>query len=263
MRQRVMRRFRRVSIAQDLQVSMSTQGASTSSPSSSSTPWWTYDVFLGFRGEDTRKSFTDHLYNALIRKGIFTFKDDEKLERGKFISQELVKAIEESRFAIVIFSTNFAFSTWCLDELVHVVRCSRRKEKKLEVFLIFYHVEPSDVRKQRGTFAEAFDKYKESSKESIEKVEVWRSTLTDVANLSGWDLQDRHDFQPKELVELDLKYSKCEDLWKGAKCLGKLKSINLSHSNNLIWTPDFSKATGLEWWSGIYNIEASPTGTLL
>ncbi|KAF3951734.1 hypothetical protein CMV_022644 [Castanea mollissima] len=30
--------------AQDLQVSMSTQGASTSSPSSSSTPRWTYEV---------------------------------------------------------------------------------------------------------------------------------------------------------------------------------------------------------------------------
>ena len=96
-------------IARDLPVSMSTQGASTSSPSSSSTPRWSYDVFLNFRGEDTRKSFTDHLYNALKNKGILTFRDDENLERGKFISQELVKAIEESRFAIVIFSINYGF----------------------------------------------------------------------------------------------------------------------------------------------------------
>ena len=57
--------------------------------SSSSTPQWNYDVFLSFRGEDTRKSFTDHLYYALKQKGIFTFKDDEKLERGKLISLEL------------------------------------------------------------------------------------------------------------------------------------------------------------------------------
>ena len=174
---------------------MSTQGASTSSPSSSSTPRWTYDVFLSFRGEDTRKGFTDHLYNALKNKGILTFRDDEKLERGKFISQELVKAIEESRFAIVIFSINFAFSTWCLDELVHIVRC--RKEKGLEVYPIFYHVDPSDVRKQKGTFAKAFDEYKESFKESIEKVKTWKSTLTEVANLSGWDLQDRYNFHHK------------------------------------------------------------------
>nr|XP_023910806.1 disease resistance protein TAO1-like [Quercus suber] len=53
-------------------------------------------------------------------------------------------------------------------------------------------------------------------------------------------------FQPKELVELDLQYSKCEYLWEGAKCLGKLKSIYLSHTKNLIWTPDFSEATRLE-----------------
>ena len=175
---------------------MSTQGASTSSPSSfSSTPRWTYDVFLSFRGEDTRKSFTDHLYSALENKGILTFRDDEKLDGGKFISQELVKAIEESKFAIVIFSINYAFSTWCLDELVHIVRC--RKEKGLEVLPIFYHVDPSDVRKQMGTFAKAFDEYKESFKESIEKVETWRSTLREVANLSGLDLQNRYNFHDK------------------------------------------------------------------
>nr|XP_023919555.1 disease resistance-like protein DSC2 isoform X1 [Quercus suber] len=57
-------------------------------------------------------------------------------------------------------------------------------------------------------------------------------------------------FQPKELVELDLQYSKCEYLWEGGKCLGKLKSINLSHSNNLIWTPDFSEVTRLELCRG-------------
>ena len=171
---------------------MSTQEASTSSPSSSG---WTYDVFLSFRGKDTRKNFTDHLYNALKNKGILTFRDDEKLERGKFISQELLKAIEESRFAIVIFSINYAFSTWCLDELVHIVRCM--KETGLEVLPIFYQVDPFDVRKQKGTFAKAFDEHKESFKESIEKVETWRITLREVANISGWDLLNRYNFLDK------------------------------------------------------------------
>ena len=36
-----------------------------SSSSSSSGHRWNYDVFLSFRGEDTRKNFTDHLYTAL------------------------------------------------------------------------------------------------------------------------------------------------------------------------------------------------------
>ena len=57
---------------------------SSSFPSSSSSSYtgrWKYDVFLSFRGEDTRYKFMGHLYEALIQKGIVTFKDDEKLER--------------------------------------------------------------------------------------------------------------------------------------------------------------------------------------
>ena len=89
----------------------------SNSPSSSfsSGRKWKYDVFLSFRGEDTRKSFTDHLYTTLKQKGIFTFRDDEELERGKPIKPELLEAIEESLYAIVILSKNYAYSTWCLD----------------------------------------------------------------------------------------------------------------------------------------------------
>ena len=168
---------------------MSAQGPSRSSPSSSSTPRWKYDVFLSFRGADTRKSFTDHLYTALQRKGILTFRDDEKLERGKSISSELLTAIEESRFAIIVLSRNYASSTWCLNELTQIVRCM--KETGLTILPVFYDVDPSDVRKQTGIFGQAFDKYEECFKENIEKVETWRSALREVTNLSGWHLQDR------------------------------------------------------------------------
>nr|XP_023921554.1 TMV resistance protein N-like isoform X2 [Quercus suber] len=178
---------------------MSTQGASTSSPSSSSTPRQTYEVFLSFRGKDTRKSFTDHLYNALIRKGIFTFRDDENLERGRSISQELMKAIEESKFAIVILSINYAFSTWCLDELVHIVRCM--EETGLEVMPIFYHMNASDVREQTGTFAKAFDEHEKRALDEHE-MERWRKALRVVANLSGWDLKNRYESEfIQEIVE--------------------------------------------------------------
>ncbi|KAM7469049.1 hypothetical protein LguiA_007232 [Lonicera macranthoides] len=46
---------------------------------------WKYDVFLSFRGEDIRKTFIDHLYSTLVRSGIYTFKDDERLETGESI----------------------------------------------------------------------------------------------------------------------------------------------------------------------------------
>ena len=181
---------------QELSLSMSTQGALTPLPSSSSSkPRWEYEVFLSFRGEDTRRNFTDHLFHALEKKGIFTFRDDERLERGTSIPEELLKAIEESRFAIVIFSKNYAFSKWCLDELVHIVRC---KEKVgLKVVPIFYHVNPSAVRHQEGTFAKAFEEHEERFKEGIKKVKTWRDALSKVANLAGWDLQDRYTFHNK------------------------------------------------------------------
>ena len=73
---------------------------------------WKYDVFLSFKGEDTRNKFMCHLHDALIQKGIVTFKDDENLDRGKPISSKLLKAIEESKFAIVILSENYASPTW-------------------------------------------------------------------------------------------------------------------------------------------------------
>ena len=90
------------------------------SSSSTSVLRWNYDVFLSFRGEDTRYKFTDHLYAALRNRSIRTFRDD-KLKRGEEIAPELLKVIEESRLSIVVFSENYASSRWCLDELVKIM----------------------------------------------------------------------------------------------------------------------------------------------
>ncbi|KAM6565485.1 hypothetical protein CsatA_024613 [Cannabis sativa] len=152
---------------------------------------WKFDVFLSFRGEDTRKSFTDHLYSALEKKGIHTFRDDDKLKRGNSIAPELLKAIEESRFAVVVFSPNYAFSKWCLEEVSKITDC-RHKMGQI-VFPVFYHVDPSHVRKQTGLFGEAFAKHDDESLKdhSFEKVKKWRTSLFEIANLSGWDLKER------------------------------------------------------------------------
>nr|CAN66815.1 hypothetical protein VITISV_034308 [Vitis vinifera] len=56
-----------------------------------------YDVFLSFRGEDTRNNFTAHLDKELRAQGIDSFIIEEKLERGKAISSTLVAAIENSK----------------------------------------------------------------------------------------------------------------------------------------------------------------------
>ena len=159
-----------------------------SSSSSSSSPW-KYDVFLRFRGKNTRKKFTDHLYFGLKQKGISTFRDNEKLKRGTFIALALLKAIEESRFVDVILSRDYASSRWCLIELTKIVECI--EETGLVVLPIFHYVDPSDVRNHKGIFAKAFAKHEESFKDNIEIVQTWKAALTKVANLAGWDLKNK------------------------------------------------------------------------
>ena len=169
--------------------SMSTEKISSSSSFLSSTPQWKYEVFLSFRGEDTRKGFTSHLYAALEERGIYTFRDDKELEVGKSISPELLKAIEESRFAIVILSEDYASSTWCLDELAKIISCSNKTG--MIVLPVFYNVDPSDIRKNTKKIGQALAKHEERFKENIENVQTWRDALTKVASLKGWHLQDR------------------------------------------------------------------------
>ena len=65
------------------------------------------------------------------------------------------------------------------------------KEMKMMVLPIFYDVDPSTIRKQMGTLAQAFAKHDEHFKDCIEKVQAWRMALREVANLKGWHVQDR------------------------------------------------------------------------
>ncbi|GJR62798.1 NB-ARC domains-containing protein, partial [Tanacetum coccineum] len=93
---------------------------------------WKYDVFVSFRGDDIRKSFMDHMFNDFMHKGIHAFRDDNDLPKGEEISPELYAAIERSRFLIVIFSKNYASSSWCLRELVKILRCKQTENPKHE-----------------------------------------------------------------------------------------------------------------------------------
>nr|XP_011462137.1 PREDICTED: disease resistance protein RPS6-like [Fragaria vesca subsp. vesca] len=110
--------------------------------------------------------------------------DAEELEVGKAISPNLLMAIEESRFAIVVLSPKYASSTWCLDELTKILQSMEGRDRILP---IFYDVDPSHVRHQLGTSAEAFAMHEENSRESKEKLDRWRLALKNVADLSGWD----------------------------------------------------------------------------
>ncbi|XP_062158836.1 disease resistance protein RPV1-like [Alnus glutinosa] len=176
--------------------SMAFQGASSSS--SFTRGWWTYDVFLSFRGKDTRNNFTAHLYDALDRKGINTYIDEVGLIRGDNISPALVNAIENSRISIIVLSQNYVSSSWCLDELATILEC---KEKKGQIVLpVFYKVHPSEVVQLINTsVGQAFvelvertedDQMKVQSGSAFERIPRWKTALTQVANLSGWHLDN-------------------------------------------------------------------------
>ncbi|KAF3456166.1 hypothetical protein FNV43_RR00816 [Rhamnella rubrinervis] len=159
-----------------------------SSPSSSN-PQDNYDVFLSFRGE-TGKTFTNHLYKALDQKGIFTFLDIIRLERGEDISPGLDKAIEGSRCAVVILSGNYASSHWCMDELVQILKCRNDSKIKQIVLPIFYHVNPDDILKEKGTIWKGFQSLKKEFRGNKEKVKSWSDALLQLANVAGHHLDD-------------------------------------------------------------------------
>ncbi|KAK9992904.1 hypothetical protein SO802_022607 [Lithocarpus litseifolius] len=167
-----------------------------------STPTYEYDVFVSFRGADTRTRFTAHLLAALDRKRIRVYKDDTNLPRGEEIGPELLKAIETSKIAVVVFSKNYATSDWCLDELVKIMKCKSVLNQR--VLPIFYDVTESEVLEQKGIFAEALSNGPE------EKVESWRAALMEVANLAGFRLEP-YCPEPEFIEEI------VEVIWKRLK----------------------------------------------
>lgn len=164
--------------------------------SSSST--YNYDVFLSFRGTDTRYNFTDHLHKALMNSTIDTFFDDAEIQIGEDLKPELESAIKSSRASIIVLSKNYASSSWCLDELALIM--DQRRTSKHIVFPIFYHIKPTDVRKQQSSFGDAMANHKkkmdaetnaEKKTRWAHKMEKWQKALAEVANLKGEEANGR------------------------------------------------------------------------
>ncbi|MFS7950272.1 putative TIR domain, P-loop containing nucleoside triphosphate hydrolase [Helianthus anomalus] len=157
-----------------------------------------YDVFLSFRGEDVRKTFVDHLYAALVRSQIHTYKDDETLPRGDSIGPSLFEAIKKSRIAVIIFSKNYAASSWCLKELAYIMEC--KDKRGLIVMPIFYDVDPSEVRKQKGDFGKAFAK---QEVEHTTMADSWRKALASASDIAGWEPKNvANGYEAKVIKEI-------------------------------------------------------------
>nr|XP_011459123.1 PREDICTED: TMV resistance protein N-like isoform X2 [Fragaria vesca subsp. vesca] len=158
--------------------------AADSSSSSSFRLRGKYDVFLSFRGLDTRKIFVGHLYDALQRKALAVFIDTEQLGKGDVLGV-LLKAIDASKLSVVVLSENFANSKWCLLELEKIVECMETKNHI--VVPIFYQVDPADVRYVKGKFSKAFEELEHKSRGTVEERKRWKSALTRAGYINGWD----------------------------------------------------------------------------
>nr|GEZ04829.1 hypothetical protein [Tanacetum cinerariifolium] len=92
-----------------------------------------------------------------------------------------MKSIEDSRFYIIVFSKNYASSSWCLDELV------MDESKLIQIIVedIFKKI-CSKIRKQSGPVEEAFKKAFEKH-ENKEAAGRWSKALNEAGNLAGWE----------------------------------------------------------------------------
>ncbi|XP_048140766.1 disease resistance protein L6-like [Rhodamnia argentea] len=162
---------------------MASSDAATSSGSD-------YQVFLSFRGPDTRVGFTDVLFYSLTDAGICVFRDDEELRVGERIDGSLLQAINNSRIYIPIFSRNYASSQWCLRELAQIVANTFKSEGNKVILPIFFDVKPNDVKLKTPLYRDAILNLEHEKKLSNEQVHAWREALMEIDAIKGWEVKE-------------------------------------------------------------------------
>jgi len=144
-----------------------------------------YDVLINFTGEDIRRKFVSHLDSALSNVGLSTFLYVENAVKGMHIQQPILNLC---RVAIVVFTKTYSESAWCLHQLQQIIKWQETYSRHL--LPVFYEIEPSDVRLQKGDFGEAFKAtaHQTFSGMSMEHdMSSWSHALTKAASFFGWD----------------------------------------------------------------------------
>ncbi|XP_049931979.1 disease resistance-like protein DSC1 isoform X2 [Nymphaea colorata] len=157
-----------------------------------------YDVFLSFRGEDTRHTFTGLFHYILVLHGIHAYFDEEDLHKGERI-EEILVAITRSKILVPIFSKRYSESHWCLKEVAKMVECQKDGRQEKFIIPVFFDVDPKDVRCQSGPFEAAFHRHQTERRDNLSEVDGWKHALTYVGGISGFDLKSYNGDQ-RELV---------------------------------------------------------------
>ncbi|XP_056159856.1 disease resistance protein L6-like [Syzygium oleosum] len=141
-----------------------------------------WQVFLTFRGPDTRRGFAAYLYISLVAAKIKVFSNYDPSLIGTYVGCEIQNAIDHCKISIPILSENYASSHYCLDELAQMVECKRTKGQK--ILPIFYKVKPSNVRDVSHRFGEDMLLHKELVNGVT--YERWERALREVGSSKGW-----------------------------------------------------------------------------
>ncbi|XP_027907784.1 TMV resistance protein N-like isoform X2 [Vigna unguiculata] len=169
--------------------------------SSSSNLQRKYDVLIHFDGEDIRRKFVSHLDFTLSAVGLTTFLHQENAVKGMKIQEPI---LDFCRVAIVVFTKTYSESAWCLHQLQQIIQWHETYSR--HVLPVYYEIQPSDVRLQKGHFGKAF---KATAHQTFSGQELehgmcrWSRALTKVANFFGWD--DSNYRSDAELVDRIVK----------------------------------------------------------
>ncbi|KAM7478668.1 hypothetical protein LguiA_026881 [Lonicera macranthoides] len=132
---------------------------------------------------------------------------------------------------------------WCPYQVVTILKCSSSSSGH-EVFQVFYEVDPSDVRNQKGSIGEAFARFEEELiKDEIDqgkkKEGTKKKALVEVANLTGMALKNQVDGLEAKFIQEIVKVVKHKldrpILYVGRNLLGmqsRVKNIDSWVQNN-------------------------------
>nr|GEW81932.1 RNA-directed DNA polymerase homolog [Tanacetum cinerariifolium] len=135
---------------------------------------------------DIIQSFVDHLFHDFKRKGIRAFKEDDHVHRGEERYPQVYRAIEQSRFLVVILSDGFASSPYCLRELVKIIEYKEKFQEKYEIIIVYHNCKPEMVVKEIENYEATFSKHEKLVKQDVSK---WKEALIKAVSLPGWDLK--------------------------------------------------------------------------
>ncbi|XP_022641631.1 disease resistance protein RLM3-like [Vigna radiata var. radiata] len=144
-----------------------------------------YDVLINFNGEDIRRKFVSHLDSVLSSVGLTTFLYHQNAVESTHVQQSI---LDLCRVVIVVFTKTYSESAWCLHQLQQIIQWHQTYCR--HVLPVYYEIQPSDVRLQKGDFGKALKAtaHQTFSAQQLEHgMSRWSEALTKAANLFGWD----------------------------------------------------------------------------